>query len=121
LRRMGKRICIGLEDDLWLVLHLMIAARLHWKKAGAKVSRPRGLAAFDFPKGTLLWTEAGSQKRASLHIIAGEANLRALDPGGLEVLEANLDRFSEILTSANHTLKRANFREPVQVSFQNLQ
>jgi formamidopyrimidine-DNA glycosylase len=107
LRRMGKRICIGLEDDLWLVLHLMIAGRLHWKKAGAKVSRPRGLAAFDFPNGTLLWTEAGSQKRASLHMVAGETNLRALDPGGLEVLEASVDRFSEVLTSANHTLKRA--------------
>jgi formamidopyrimidine-DNA glycosylase len=107
LRRMGKRICIGLEDDLWLVLHLMIAGRLHWKPVGAKVSRPRGLAAFDFPNGTLLWTEAGSQKRASLHVVAGEANLRALDPGGLEVLEADLDRFAEVLKSSNHTLKRA--------------
>lgn len=107
LRRMGKRICIGLEEDLWLVLHLMIAGRLHWRTPGAKVSRPRGLAAFDFADGTLLWTEAGSQKRASLHVVAGEANLRALDPGGLEVLDADLARFSEVLTSANHTLKRA--------------
>jgi formamidopyrimidine-DNA glycosylase len=107
LRRLGKRICIGLEDDLWLVLHLMIAGRLHWKKRGAKVSSPRGLAAFDFPNGTLLWTEAGSQKRASLHVIAGEEALAALDPGGLEVLECDLNRFAAVLTSANHTLKRA--------------
>jgi len=71
LRRLGKRICIGLEADLWLVLHLMIAGRLHWRKRDAKVSPPRGLAGFDFPNGTLLWTEAGSQKRASLHVVAG--------------------------------------------------
>ncbi len=107
LRRMGKRICIGLEGDLWLVLHLMIAGRLHWKERGAKLACPRGLAAFDFPHGTLLWTEAGSQKRASLHVIAGEENLRALDPGGLEVLEADFDQFAAVLKSANHTLKRA--------------
>jgi formamidopyrimidine-DNA glycosylase len=107
LRRMGKRICIGLEGDLWLVLHLMIAGRLHWKKRGAKVSPPRGLAAFDFGSGTLLWTEAGSRKRASLHVVAGEAGLRELDPGGLEVLETDLAKFATALTSANHTLKRA--------------
>ena len=107
LRRMGKRICIGLEDDLWLVLHLMIAGRLHWRKKGAAVSRPRGLAAFDFPKGTLLWTEASSQKRASLHLVAGDDGLENLDPGGLEVLEADLEAFASVLTSANHTLKRA--------------
>ena len=107
LQRIGKRICIGLEGDLWLVLHLMIAGRLHWKPAGAKVARPRGLAAFDFPNGTLLWTEAGSQKRASLHVIAGEESLRALDPGGLEVLDAGVDQFAAMLKSANHTLKRA--------------
>ena len=107
LRRMGKRICIGLETDLWLVLHLMIAGRLHWKKRGVKVSPPRGLAAFDFTNGSLLWTEAGSRKRASLHLIAGEAALHALDPGGLEVLETNLHSFAAVLTSANHTLKRA--------------
>jgi formamidopyrimidine-DNA glycosylase len=104
---MGKRICIGLENDIWLVLHLMIAGRLHWRTRGAKVSRPRGLAAFDFPNGTLLWTEAGSKKRASLHAVNGEDELRALDHGGLEVLETDLDRFAAILTSANHTLKRA--------------
>jgi formamidopyrimidine-DNA glycosylase len=107
LRRLGKRICIGLEEDLWLVLHLMIAGRLHWKKRGAKVSPPRGLAAFDFANGTLLWTEAGSRKRASLHVVAGEAGLRGLDPGGLEVLEADLAHFASALTTANHTLKRA--------------
>ena len=107
LRRMGKRICIGLENNIWLVLHLMIAGRLHWRLRGAKVSRPRGLAAFDFPHGTLLWTEAGSKKRASLHVVDGEAGLRALDPGGLEVLESDLARFAAVFTSANHTLKRA--------------
>jgi formamidopyrimidine-DNA glycosylase len=107
LRRVGKRIAIGLDEDLWLVLHLMIAGRLHWQKRGAKVSRPRGLAAFDFPNGTLVWTEAGSKKRASLHVVRGEEGLSALDPGGLEVLEADLDRFAEVLTSANHTLKRS--------------
>src|SRR5271168_4654903 len=106
LRRLGKRICIGLENDIWLVLHLMIAGRLHWRKAGAKVSPPRGLAAFDFANGTLLWTEAGSQKRASLHVVAGEEGLSALDPGGLEVLETDLEHFAAVLTSANHTLKR---------------
>jgi formamidopyrimidine-DNA glycosylase len=107
LRRLGKRICIGFDNDLWLVLHLMIAGRLHWKKRDAKLSPPRGLAAFDFTNGTLLWTEAGSQKRASLHVVKGEDGLSALDPGGLEVLESNLERFTEVLTSENHTLKRA--------------
>src|SRR5712692_3995630 len=107
LRRLGKRICIGLEDGLWLVLHLMIAGRLHWRARGAKISPPRGLAAFDFPAGTLLWTEAGSQKRASLHVVAGEDGLHALDPGGLEVLDSDLTRFAAALLSANHTLKRA--------------
>src|SRR6266478_1924481 len=107
LRRLGKRICIGLEDGLWLVLHLMIAGRLHWRARGTKISPPRGLAAFDFPAGTLLWTEAGSQKRASLHVVAGEDGLRALDPGGIEVLGSDSARFAAVLLSANHTLKRA--------------
>ncbi len=107
IRRMGKRICIGLEGDLWVVLHLMIAGRLHWKERGVKLARPRGLAAFDFPNGSLLWTEAGSQKRASLHVVDGEEGLRALDPGGLDVLDADLEQFAARLTSANHTLKRA--------------
>ena len=107
LSRIGKRIAIGVEEDLWLVLHLMIAGRLHWKPRGVKVSRPRGLAAFDFPNGSLLLTEAGSQKRASLHIVAGQAGLESLDPGGLEVLTADLAAFTRALTSSNHTLKRA--------------
>jgi formamidopyrimidine-DNA glycosylase len=107
LRRLGKRICIGVEDDLWLVLHLMIAGRLHWRPRGAKLSKPRGLAAFDFTNGTLLLTEAGSQKRASLHVVTGEAGLRTLDPGGLEVLDTDVEHFSAALASANHTLKRA--------------
>ncbi len=107
LRRIGKRIGIGLDNDLWLVLHLMIAGRLHWRARGVKVSRPRGLAAFDFPNGSLLLTEAGSKKRASLHLVAGEAGLRALDPGGLEVLDADLASFTSALTASNHTLKRA--------------
>src|ERR1700691_4271781 len=99
LRRVGKRIAIGVEDELWLVLHLMIAGRLHWRKRGVKVSRPRGLAAFDFPNGSLLLTEAGSKKRASLHLVAGEEGLQALDPGGLEVLNADLASFTAALTS----------------------
>ena len=107
LRRIGKRIAMGLEDDLWLVLHLMIAGRLHWRERGVKVSRPRGLAAFDFPNASLLLTEAGSKKRASLHVVAGEAGLQSLDPGGLEVLDADLETFAAALKSSNHTLKRA--------------
>jgi formamidopyrimidine-DNA glycosylase len=107
VRRMGKRICVGLQQDLWLVLHLMIAGRLHWREPGAKLVRPRGLAAFDFSDATLLWTEAGSQKRASLYVVTGDNDLRALDPGGLEVLDADLEHFSAVLQSANHTLKRA--------------
>ena len=107
LRRLGKRIAIGIEGDLWLVLHLMIAGRLHWRTRGVKVAKPRGVAALDFPNGTLLLTEAGSQKRASLHVVEGEAGLRALDPGGLEVLDTDLEQFAAALTSANHTLKRA--------------
>lgn len=112
LRRLGKRICIGLEDDLWLVLHLMIAGRLHWYPLGVKpgrvkVSPPRGLAAFDFANGSLLWTEAGSKKRASLHVVSGEDGLRSLDPGGVEVLATTPEQFAAKLLSANHTLKRA--------------
>ena len=107
LRRIGKRIAIGFEDDLWLVLHLMIAGRLHWSKLGVKLTPKRALAAMDFPQGSLLLTEAGSQRRASLHVVQGEDGLRELDPGGLEVLNADLDSFAARLTSANHTLKRA--------------
>lgn len=107
LRRIGKRICIGLEDDLWLVLHLMIAGRLHWRKGKAKVAKPRGLAVFEFDQGTLLWTEAGSQKRASLHVVQGESGLQSLDPGGIEIFDSSPTEFARILQSANHTLKRA--------------
>ena len=107
LRRIGKRIAIGLEGGLWLVLHLMIAGRLHWRERGVKVSRPRGLAALDFPNGSLLFTEAGSKKRASLHVVAGDAGLQKLDPGGLEVLDADLKHFAAALTRENHTLKRS--------------
>ena len=106
LRRLGKRICIGLEGEIWLVLHLMIAGRLHWKAKSAKVSR-RHLAAFDFSNGTLLWTEAGKKKRASLHVVEGETGLLGLDPGGIEVLGSDSGRFAEALLSENHTLKRA--------------
>ena len=107
LRRLGKRICIGLEEDLWLILHLMIAGRLHWKEGTTKTSKTRGLAAFEFNNGTLTLTEAGSQKRASLHVVEGEAGLLNLDPGGVEVFEIDLERFVGMLQSANHTLKRA--------------
>jgi formamidopyrimidine-DNA glycosylase len=107
LRRVGKRIAIGVKDDLWLVLHLMIAGRLHWKSSGAKLSGRNSLAAFDFPKGSLLLTEAGSKRRASLHILSGEEGLKSVDPGGIDVFSSNLDSFRTILTSENRTLKRA--------------
>ena len=110
LRRLGKRICIGLEEELWLVLHLMIAGRLHWHPGQFKLSRSprnRGLAAFQFSNGTLSLTEAGSKRRASLHLVEGEAGLERLDPGGLEIFEIDLADFAKVLTSANHTLKRA--------------
>lgn len=107
IRRIGKRICIGLEDDLWLVLHLMIAGRLHWREQGAPISPLGNFAAFDFPNGSLLWSEAGSKKRASLHVVLGKNALREIDPGGLDVLECSLEEFSKALLSANHTLKRS--------------
>jgi formamidopyrimidine-DNA glycosylase len=107
IRRIGKRICIGLENNLWLALHLMIAGRLHWRERGAGISPNRNFAAFDFPPGTLLLSEAGSKKRASLHIVEGQDALRTLDAGGLEVLECSLEEFAAVLRSANHTLKRA--------------
>ena len=107
LRRLGKRICIGVEDDLWLVLHLMIAGRLHWKDSKAKSSK-RDLAVFEFENGRLSLTEAGSQRRASLHLVKGEAGLSNLDPGGLEVFELKDHKaFAAALQSENHTLKRA--------------
>jgi formamidopyrimidine-DNA glycosylase len=107
LRRVGKRIAIGLEEDLWLILHLMIAGRLHWRAAGAKLSGRQNLAAFDFPQGSLVLTEAGSKKRASLHVILGEENLNSLDAGGIDVFAADLASFRKALTAENHTLKRA--------------
>jgi formamidopyrimidine-DNA glycosylase len=107
LRRLGKRIVIGLGAELFLVVHLMIAGRLHWRDAGAKIPAKIGLAAFDFASGTLLMTEAGSRKRASLHVVRGERGLADLDPGGLELLEADVGAFREALTRENHTLKRA--------------
>ena len=107
LRRLGKRICFGFEDDLWLVLHLMIAGRLHWYTDQAKATKARGLAAFEFSSGTLVLTEAGTQKRASLHVVQGEAGLQNLNPGGLEVFEATEEQFAKALQAKNHTLKRA--------------
>jgi len=106
VRRLGKRICFGFEQQLWLVLHLMIAGRLHWHESPVKATKVR-LATFDFTSGTLSLTEAGSQRRASLHLIKGENNLNQLNPGGLEIFETNLNDFAEALRSANHTLKRA--------------
>ncbi len=107
LRRLGKRIVIGLEGDLFLMLHLMIAGRLHWKSAGAKPPGKIGLAAFDFSSGTLVLTEAGTKRRAALYLVRGEAGLREHDPGGLEVLAADLAAFSAALARENHTLKRS--------------
>jgi formamidopyrimidine-DNA glycosylase len=107
LRRVGKRIAIGVEGDLWLVLHLMIAGRLHWKPPQAKVAGRNALAAFDFPSGTLTLTEAGSKRRASLHVVRGEEGLYSIDPGGVEIFETGLDGFRAALTVENRTLKRA--------------
>ena len=106
LRRLGKRIVFGLEDDLFIVLHLMIAGRLHWKEGRPKTNR-QTIAAIDFPAGTLTLTEAGSKKRASMYFVRGEAGLGAHDRGGLEVLEADLGSFKARLTQENHTLKRS--------------
>jgi formamidopyrimidine-DNA glycosylase len=107
LRRLGKRLVLQLEADMFLILHLMIAGRLHWKAAGTAVPRGRGLAAFDFETGTLILTEAGSKRRASLHVVQGEAALAGMDPGGLEVTTANAKDFRAALLAGNHTLKRA--------------
>jgi formamidopyrimidine-DNA glycosylase len=107
VRRMGKRIVLALEGGMFLVLHLMIAGRLHWRPAGAKPPGKVGLAALEFSSGTLVLTEAAKAKRASLHVVSGEAELRALDPGGIEPLEATLEEFRAALTAGKHTLKRA--------------
>lgn len=107
LRRLGKRIVMGFDNDLWLALHLMIAGRLHWRAAGAKLAGRQTLAAFDFPNGSLVLTEAGSKRRAALHLFAGEENLRSLDPGGIDVFSSDLESFRAALAAENHTLKRA--------------
>jgi formamidopyrimidine-DNA glycosylase len=107
LRRIGKRIAIGLENDLWLVLHLMIAGRLHWRNRDAKLGGRQNLAAFDFPDGSLVITEAGAKRRASLHLLQGQEALDSIDPGGIEVFESDLTDFRAALSAENRTLKRA--------------
>src|SRR5579871_5682840 len=107
LGRVGKRIAIGVEGDIWLVIHLMIAGRLHWRPPRIKLAGRQNLAAFDFADGTLTLTEAGSKRRASLHVVHGDEGLWSLDPGGIDVFAAGLAEFQEALTFENHTLKRA--------------
>jgi len=107
LRRIGKRIAFGFENEVWMVLHLMIAGRLHWRPADAKLGGRNALAAFDFPNGSLVLTEAGSKRRASIHVVRGGEGLRSLDPGGIEVFGSDLDAFRDALTAENRTLKRA--------------
>jgi formamidopyrimidine-DNA glycosylase len=107
LRRLGKRIAIGVDNDLWLVLHLMIAGRLHWRPRGAPLKGRQSLAALDFPTGSLVLTEAGTQHRASLHVLTGEEGLRSVDPGGIDIFTNDLDSFRAALTAENRTLKRA--------------
>ena len=107
LRRVGKRIAIGLDNNLWLVLHLMIAGRLHWKAPGAKLAGRNNLAAFDFPNGSLVLTEAGTKRRASLHVFSGEEGLNSVDPGGIDIFSSDLDAFRSALIAENRTLKRA--------------
>jgi formamidopyrimidine-DNA glycosylase len=107
LRRIGKRIAIGVEGDLWLVLHLMIAGRLHWRTPGAKLSGRQSLAAFDFPNGSVVFTEAGTKRRASAHVVAGEEGLRSIDPGGIDIFASDLASFRAALSTENRTLKRA--------------
>jgi formamidopyrimidine-DNA glycosylase len=115
VRRIGKRIAIGLDDDLWIVIHLMIAGRFRWLKPGAKIPGRLGLAAFDFENGTLLLTEAGTQRRASITIVRGEKSLEEIDRGGVEPLEVDAKTFAETLTRENHTLKRS-FTDPTLFS-----
>jgi formamidopyrimidine-DNA glycosylase len=107
LQRIGKRIAIGLENELWLLIHLMIAGRLHWRKPAADLRGKWNLAAFDFPSGSLVITQSGTKKQASLHVVQGHAALRACDPGGIDVLHTGLGTFSTMLAQHNHTLKRA--------------
>ena len=107
LRRIGKRIAFGVENDLWLVLHLMIAGRLHWRRPQSPLAGRNNLAAFDFPNGSLILTEAGTKRRASLHLLNGEENLCSMDPGGIDVLTSDLKAFRATLSAENRTLKRA--------------
>jgi len=107
MRRIGKRIAFGFDNGLWMVLHLMIAGRLHWRPVGATLGGRQNLAAFDFPDGSLVLTEAGAKRRASLQVVANEEALEALDPGGIDVFSADLESFRRVLTSENRTLKRA--------------
>jgi formamidopyrimidine-DNA glycosylase len=107
LRRIGKRIAIGFDGDYWLVLHLMIAGRLHWKQGGTGAASRATLAVFDFPQGSLALTEAGSKRRASIHIVEGEDALSNLDPGGIDVIRCDFEAFHRALISENRTLKRA--------------
>jgi len=107
LKRIGKRVAVGLDNDLWLVIHLMIAGRLHWRPPGAKLAGRNSLAAFDFAGGSLVLTEAGTKRRASLHLIGGESALQALDPGGIGIFSSSAEEFRAALTAANRTLKRA--------------
>jgi formamidopyrimidine-DNA glycosylase len=107
LRLIGKRIAIGLENDLWLVLHLMIAGQLHWRPPQASLGGRNNLAGFDFPKGSLVLTEAGTKRRASLQLLGGEESLRAMDPGGIDIFESDIASFRAALTAENRTLKRA--------------
>ncbi len=107
VRRVGKRIALGLEESLWLVIHLMIAGRLHWKPPGVKLGAKNALAALDFDEGSLLLTEAGTKRRASLHVLEGADAWKTLDPGGLEVLSSTFEQFDDVLRGRSHTLKRA--------------
>ncbi len=107
LRRIGKRIAIGVDDGLWLILHLMIAGRLHWKSRGAKLGGRRNLAAFDFPNGSLVLTEAGTRHRASLHLFRSEEAMKSVDPGGIDVFTSDFAAFRNAMTAENRTLKRA--------------
>ncbi len=107
LRRIGKRIAIGFDNDVWLVIHLMITGRLHWKEPRAKIGAKTDLSAFDFADGSLTLTEAGSKKRAALHVVSGESELAALDPGGIDIMACSAETFREAHAARNHTIKRA--------------
>jgi formamidopyrimidine-DNA glycosylase len=107
LRRIGKRIAIRVENDLWLMLHLMVAGRLYWRPPQASLAGRNNLAAFDFPNGSLILTEAGTKRRASLHLLCGEESLRTMDPGGIDIITSDLESFRVALSAENHTLKRA--------------